>query len=109
MAMIEHLYLDEDNGHWNFFYQIMGGYFNEEEGEFHTRVHPQGIQWNSNEEEIIHARQDAWDYKGDEECQTWYITNIIFHETNVCQQTVAWVLSQNIEATLNGVNMRHNI
>jgi hypothetical protein len=34
----------------------MGGNFNEEEGEFHTRVHPQGIQWNSNEEEIIHVK-----------------------------------------------------
>jgi hypothetical protein len=31
----------------------MEGYFNEEEGDFHTGVHPQGIQWNSNEEEII--------------------------------------------------------
>jgi hypothetical protein len=36
----------------------MGGYFYEGEGEFHTRVHPQGIRWNSNEEEIIHARQE---------------------------------------------------
>jgi hypothetical protein len=24
MAIVEHLYLDEDNGHWKFFYQIMG-------------------------------------------------------------------------------------
>jgi len=38
--MVDHLYLDEDNGHRKFFYQIMGGYFNEEEGEFHTIVHP---------------------------------------------------------------------
>ncbi len=56
VATIEHLYLDEDNGHRNFFYQIMGGYFNEEEGEFQTGVHPQGMRWNFNEEEIIHAK-----------------------------------------------------
>jgi hypothetical protein len=87
----------------------MGGYFDREKGEFHIGVHPQGIQWNSNEEKIIHAKQDAWDYKGDVECHMQYITDITFHEDGIRQQTVAWVLSQNIEVTLNGVNSRHYI
>jgi len=40
MAIIEHFYLDEDDGRWNFFYQIVGDYFDEEEREFHTKIHP---------------------------------------------------------------------
>ncbi len=39
MATTEHFYSDEHNGYWNFFYQIIGGYFDKEEGEFHNVVH----------------------------------------------------------------------
>lgn len=34
---------------------------------------------------------------------------VIFHDCGTDQQIVAWVLSQNIEVPLNGVNPRHNI
>ncbi len=40
VAKAKHFYLDETDGHWQFFYQIMGGYFDEKEGEFHIGVHP---------------------------------------------------------------------
>jgi hypothetical protein len=42
----------------------------------------------------------------------WYITNLNFHECGIHQQTMAWVLSQNIKAveiTLNEMNPKHNI
>ncbi len=39
LAMAKHFYLDENDGHWHFFYQIMGAYFDEKEGEFQIRVH----------------------------------------------------------------------
>jgi hypothetical protein len=55
-------------------------------------------------EEIIHAGQDARDYELNDEHQTQYIIDITIHEANICQQTMAWVLNQNIEATLNGMN-----
>jgi hypothetical protein len=38
-----------------------------------------------------------------------YITNVTFHECGICQQNVAWVQNENIKATLNGVNPKHNI
>jgi hypothetical protein len=38
-----------------------------------------------------------------------YTTNVTFHEQDIHQQIMAWVLSQNIEVALNGVNPRHNI
>jgi hypothetical protein len=47
--------------------------------------------------------------QGDEKCQIWYIINVIFHNYGIDQQIVAWVLSQNIEVALNGMNPRHNI
>jgi len=36
----KHFYFDEDNGCRNFFYQIIGGYFDKEKKEFHNVVHP---------------------------------------------------------------------
>ncbi len=60
-------------------------------------------------DKIVHAWQDAHDHKGDEERQIWYIINVIFHNYGIDQQIVAWVLNQNIEVTLNGINPRHNI
>jgi hypothetical protein len=44
-------------------------YFDEDEGEFHTGVHPQGIQWNSNGQKIVHVGQDALNYELDKKCQ----------------------------------------
>jgi hypothetical protein len=38
-----------------------------------------------------------------------YITNVTFHECGICQQNVTWMLNENIKATLNGVNPKHNI
>jgi hypothetical protein len=32
VAIAKHFYFDENDGHWHFFYQIMGGYFDEKEG-----------------------------------------------------------------------------
>jgi hypothetical protein len=55
-------------------------------------------------EEIIHVGHDARDYELNDEHQTQYIIDITFHEANICQQTMAWVLNQNIEATLNVMN-----
>ncbi len=40
VAMAKHFYIDENDGHWHFFYQKMGGYFYEKEGKCHMRVHP---------------------------------------------------------------------
>jgi hypothetical protein len=47
--------------------------------------------------------------RGVKKRQIWYIINIIFHDYGIDKQIVAWLLSQNIEVTLNGVNPRHNI
>jgi hypothetical protein len=50
--------------------------------------------------------------RGMKKRQIWHIINIIniiFHDYGIDKQIVAWVLSQNIEVTLNGVNARHNI
>jgi hypothetical protein len=69
MVAIKYFYLDEDDDHWNFFYQIIGDYFDEGEGQFHTGIHPQGIWWDSDEQEIVHVGQDALDYKLDKEHQ----------------------------------------
>lgn len=103
MATIEHFYSNEHNGYWNFFYQIIGGYFDKEEGEFHNIVHPKRIWWNFDGEEIIHVGQDAWDYESNDEHQTQYIIDITFHKANISQQTMARMLSQNI---LNGNHIK---
>jgi hypothetical protein len=47
--------------------------------------------------------------RGMKKCKIRYIINIIFHDYGIDKQTVARVLSQNIEVTLTGVNPRHNI
>ncbi len=39
MATTKHFYSNEHNGYWNCFYQIIGGYFDKEEGKFHNVVH----------------------------------------------------------------------
>jgi hypothetical protein len=39
VAKAKHFYPNENDGHPHFFYQIMGGYFDEKEGEFHIGVH----------------------------------------------------------------------
>jgi hypothetical protein len=85
MATTKHLYPNENDGCQNFFYQIMQGYFYENEGEFHTRVHPQGIWWNSNGQEIVHVGQDALDYELDNECKMRYIIDVIFHKAGIRQ------------------------
>ncbi len=60
---------------------------------------------------VVHVGWDAQDYE-DEKHKMWYITNLNFHKCGIHQQTMAWVLSQNIkvvEITLNEVNPKHNI
>jgi hypothetical protein len=61
----------------------MQGYFDENEGEFHTGVHPQGIYWNFDGQKIVHVGQDALDYKSDNECKMQYIIDVTFHETKI--------------------------
>jgi len=69
MAITKHFYPNKNDGCQHFFYQIMWVYFDEDEGEFHTGVHPQGIQWNSNGQKIVHVGQDALNYESDKKCQ----------------------------------------
>ncbi len=38
MVTAKHFYFDEDNGCRNFFYQIIGGYFDKGKKEFHNVV-----------------------------------------------------------------------
>ncbi len=109
MATTKHFYLDEDDDRWNFFYQIMGDYFDEKEREFYIGIHPQGIWWNSDGQEIVHVGQDASNYKSDDKHQMQYIIDVTFQEVGIRRQTVAWVLSQNIKVALNGVNPIYNI
>jgi hypothetical protein len=87
MVVTKHFYPNEDGGRQNFFYQIMWGYFDEDKGEFHTRVHPQGIWSNSNGQEIVHIGQR--------------VSNAIHHW---CHCSQSWHLSINYGI---GVNSKH--
>jgi len=42
MVGVKHFYPNEINGCQSFFYQVMGGRFDEGKGEFHIGIHPQG-------------------------------------------------------------------
>ncbi len=42
MVGAKHFYPNEINGCQSFFYQVMGGRFDEGKGEFHIGIHPQG-------------------------------------------------------------------
>ncbi len=85
MATTKHFYPNKDDGYQHFFYQIMWVYFDEDEGEFHTGVDPQGIQWNSNGQEIVHVWQDTLNYESYKKCQMWYIIDVTFHKVGIRQ------------------------